>query len=522
MAQGDHDLGLLAEFPEGRVVAREVEGTPLLILREGGRVSAVGGECTHAGAPLAQGVVHDGRIICPWHKAAFCLRQGDVLDPPALDPLPRFAAWIENGHIRLKLTPEKPEAPPRAADARCFVIVGAGAAGAVAAQTLREEGFGGRIVMIDRENRVPYDRTILSKYVLSGEPGAEKSPLQTQAFYAEKEIERRTGEVTGIDAAGRQVHLAGGSSLAYDALLLATGGTPRRPDLPGVERAGVFVLRSRADADAILARAERSRHAVILGGSFIAMEVAASLRERGLAVTVVTKDLLPFVDRLGAPVGKAMMRLHEAHGVAFRLQSEAAAIEGEAGVSAVRLKSGERLDADLVVIGFGVAPATGYAGSLPRGEDGAILVNNQLAVAEAVFTAGDIASFPLHGDGPRVRVEHWRVAEQQGRVAARNMMGKRQVYDAVPVFWTIQYLKRLDYIGHVTDWDDLVVHGDIEKPEFLAYYVKGGRVTAAAGLDRDRDTAALVELMSLRRDWTATELGPDPARLLEGASPIGP
>ena len=515
MAEGDHDLGLVAEFPEGRVVARDVAGKPVLILREGAQVSAVGGECTHAGAPLAQGVVHQGRIVCPWHKATFCLRGGGVLEPPALDPLPRFAARVEDGHIRLSLTPEEPERSQPSADARCFVIAGGGAAGAVAAQTLREEGFGGRIVMLDRENRVPYDRTILSKYVLSGEPGAEKSPLQTQAFYAEQKIERRTGEVAGIDAAARQVRLADGSSLAYDALLLATGGTPKRPDLPGATMGQVFLLRSRADADAILAQAERSTSAVILGGSFVAMEVAASLRERGLAVTVVSKDKLPFAERLGAPVGEALMRLHKRRGVSFRLESEAAAIEGDTQVRSVLLKSGERLSADLIVIGFGVAPATGYASSLARSEDGGILVDKHLRVADGIFAAGDIARFPLRGEGPPIRIEHWRVAEQQGRLAARNMMGKGQAYDAVPVFWTIHYLKRLDYIGHATEWDDLVLHGDIEKPKFLVYYVKDGRVIAAAGLDRDRDTAALVELLSQHRDWTAAELGPDPARLLE-------
>jgi NADPH-dependent 2,4-dienoyl-CoA reductase/sulfur reductase-like enzyme len=212
---------------------------------------------------------------------------------------------------------------------------------------------------------------------------------------------------------------------------------------------------------------------------------------------------------------EALIQLHKRRGVSFRLESEAAAIEGDTQLRSVLLKSGERLSADLIVIGFGVAPATGYASSLARSEDGGILVDDHLRATDGIFAAGDIARFPLRGEGPPIRVEHWRVAEQQGRVAARNMMGKGQAYDAVPVFWTIHYLKRLDYIGHATEWDDLVLHGDIEKPEFLVYYVKDGRVIAAAGLDRDRDTAALVELLSLRRDWTAAELGPDPARLLE-------
>ncbi len=514
MSRREYDVASLDELASGSLRQVEVEGTRILVFRDGNGVHAVEATCPHAGGPLGEGVRRGHRITCPWHKATFCLRTGAILDPPAVDALPRFAVRLAGGRVLLTRPAEQPAEPTPAEDGRCFVILGGGAAGAVAAQTLREAGFGGRIVMLDRENRVPYDRTLLSKYFLSGESGGEKSPLQTQSFYRRQRIERRTAEVTHIDPQARRITCADGAVLGYDAALLATGGTPKRPRIPGADLANVFLLRNRADADAILVQAERSERAVILGASFIGMEVAASLRERGLDVVVVGKEKAPFEKQLGAKIGAAFVALHKRRGVGFHLGSGVAALEGGPDVRSVRLDGGERIDADLVVIGFGITPVTSYATGLKLRDDGGILVDAFLRAEDGLYAAGDIACFPHRGDGEPIRVEHWRVAEQHGRVAARNMAGQSLRYDAVPVFWTIQYMKRLDYIGHAATWDDIVVHGDLEKPEFLAYYVKDGRVLAAAGLDRDKETAALVELFSLRRDWTVRELGEQPSALL--------
>jgi NADPH-dependent 2,4-dienoyl-CoA reductase/sulfur reductase-like enzyme len=302
--------------------------------------------------------------------------------------------------------------------------------------------------------------------------------------------------------------------MTYDAALLATGAVPVRPNIPGATLNNVFVLRSREDADAILAQAERSERAVVLGASFIGMEVAASLRERGLDVTVVGKETAPFEKQLGAQIGNAFVSLHQRKGVTFRLGQEIQALEGDGNVRSVALSNGERLPADLVVIGFGVRPVTDYLHGVPLNEDGSVTVDATLKVSDGLFAAGDIARFPHHGQP--IRVEHWRVAEQHGRIAALNMAGHSVRYDAVPVFWTIQYLKRLDYIGHATDWDDIIIHGDLLKPEFLAYYLRHGRVIAAAGLDRDQDTAALIELFNQRPDWTPEKLGANPSSLLSG------
>ncbi len=517
MSQQSIDAGPERDLPDGTMRQIEIEGSPVLLARLEGQISAIAAICPHAGGPLAQGVRHGNRIVCPWHKATFCLRSGGVLAPPALDPLHCFTATVEAG--RIKLRQSEPKAPPElAADARCFAIIGAGGAGAVAAQTLREAGFGGRIVMLDQANRVPYDRTVLSKYALSGETGAEKSPLQSQAYYRQHLIERVTADVTRLDPAERRITCADGSTLDYDTALVATGGVPTKPDIPGLDLPGVLLLRNRANADAILAQAERSTRAVILGASFIGMEVAAALRERGLDVTVAGREEAPFVRQLGPEIGRALQRLHERKGVQFQLGRSPIRVEGDGSVQRVVLDDGTVLAADMIVAGFGVRPATAFLAGLPLNEDGSVNVDNHMRAADGLYAAGDIARFPDRGDGPAIRVEHWRVAQQQGRIAALNMLGQDTEFSGTPVFWTIQYLKRVDYIGHATSWDETVLYGDLDAPEFLVYFVKDGIVAAAAGMGRDQDTAALTLLFDQRRDWTAGELGEQPSRLVSSVA----
>ena len=514
------DAGPIDDVPDGGMCAVELDGERVLLARDGDVVHAVSGTCPHAGGKLDEGVRHGSRVVCPWHKATFCLKSGAVLEPPALDALTHYAVEVSSGRILVSAPADVETAKPQP-DERCFVIAGAGAAGAVAAQTLRETGFGGRIVVLDRVNRVPYDRTVLSKYALSGEKGAEKTPLQTQAYYREHGIERRTADIVRLDAAARRIELADGSALSYDAALLATGGEPKMPDLPGAQLSGVFTLRSKQDADMILARAERSNRAVVLGAGFIGMEVAASLRERGLDVTVVGQEKIPFEKQLGPEIGRALQAMHEKKGVGFKLGRKIAALQGNGDVQGVLLDGGETVPADLVVAGFGVGPATGFVSGVQLNDDGSVNVDAHLCAAEGLYAAGDVARFPDGGDGAPIRVEHWRVAQQHGRVAALNMLGRQTRHTAVPVFWTIQYLKRVDYIGHATKWDETVIHGDLSQPEFLAYYVKDGIVVAAAGMGRDQDTAALGELFDLRRDWTPAMLGEHPAALLDGSIDIG-
>jgi NADPH-dependent 2,4-dienoyl-CoA reductase/sulfur reductase-like enzyme len=280
---------------------------------------------------------------------------------------------------------------------------------------------------------------------------------------------------------------------------------------PGAGLAGIFQLRSQQDAAQIVALAENSRHAVIIGAGFIGMEAAAALRERGLDVTVVGQDSAPFEKQLGAEIGTVFQHIHEEKGVKFRLGAKIEAIEGETTVTAVRLAGGESIAADLVVAGLGVKPATGFVSGVERDEHGGLIADASLKIADGLYAAGDVAVFPLRGDGEKIRVEHWRVAEQHGRIAARAMLGQHAVYDAVPVFWTIQYMKRLDYIGHASAELKLTVRGSLEAQDFIAYYLKDGLVKAAAGMSRDADMAALIALMTTRRDWRLDEIHPPAA-----------
>ena len=507
------DVGPADGIADGAMLGVELDGQKILLARSGNEIFAVSGTCPHAGAPLAEGVRCGDRVICHWHKASFDLRSGALVEPPAVDALPRYPTRIADERILVSLQAITAPQPQTASDERCFVILGAGAAGQSAAQTLREEGFFGRLVMVSHEAELPYDRTVLSKYKLSGEPGAEKSPLQAADFYARLRIERRRAEIAEVDAASAIVRFADGSSLSYDAALLATGGVPKTPKLPGADLGSVFVLRTAAEADAILAAAEKAQRAVVVGAGFIGMEVAASLRERGLEVTVVMPEATPFEKPLGPMIGAVFARLHAKQGIVLRAGEEVAAFEGDGAVSAVRLVSGERLAADLVVIGGGISPATGMLRGVTLREDGGVPVDRHLRAADKLWAAGDVAAFPLYGDGAPIRVEHWRVAQQHGRHAALGMLGRDAPYESVPVFWTIHFLKRLDYVGHAREWDDIVVDGDLQKPEFIALYVKAGRVDAVIGWDRDKDVARAICLFEERREWQS---GPLLAALAEG------
>jgi apoptosis-inducing factor 3 len=513
------NLGRLAELPSNAMREVDVAGNKILLVRQGDEVSAIGATCPHAGGPLAQGVLTKGRVLCPWHKAAFCVRTGKCLEPPAVDDVLAFPVEIKNGDILLVGPGHFPEGEtPTSPDSRRFVILGAGAAGFSAAQELRRGGFGGEIVMVSHEDTLPYDRTVLSKYYLSGQRAGEKSPLQNDDFYVSQRIERRCAKVVALDTHAKRVRFSDGRRLTYDAALIATGGSVVPPPFPGGDLDKVFSLRSQADASRIVDTASKSQRAVVIGASFIGMEVAAALRERGLEVTVVAAEAAPFVRQLGAVIGNVYRGIHEEKGVNFRFNAQVERLEGNNDVCAVLLAGGERIAADLVVAGLGVRPATEFAKALRRAPDHALTVDRHMRVESHLYAAGDVAAFPIYGEGPLIRVEHWRVAEQQGRIAARNMLGGSNVFDAVPYFWTIQYMIRLDYVGHAAGDDTLVIRGDPAERKFIAYYLRNGVVAAAAGMNRDEDMAAIIVLMDARRNWTVDQLHPEgasPCRILE-------
>jgi NADPH-dependent 2,4-dienoyl-CoA reductase/sulfur reductase-like enzyme/nitrite reductase/ring-hydroxylating ferredoxin subunit len=489
-----HRVARFAVVSENRGLEVQIADTKIVLLRVGDQLRAFQGECPHAGAPLADSALCHGRLICPWHKAAYRIEDGALCEPPALDNLKRYPLEVRDGEVWVDDQPMPDAHTPPADDERTFVIIGAGAAGTACAAALREKGFGGRVLLIDRETDAGYDRTVLSKFVIAGEmPPEEVPPLRDEHFYREQRIERINAEVTSLDAANKTLRLADGQSLSYDAALLATGGTPNPLTLPGADLPQVFVLRSKDQAQRILGSAKPGQRAVIVGDSFIAMESASSLRQYGLDVTVLARHAVPFAKQFGDAVGKSIRALHEANGVVFRTDGNATHIEGTTKVEAVRLDNGQRLPADLVLVGIGVSPATGAFADVPLEEDQSLKVDGGMRVTDGLWAAGDIATFPLNGQPQRI--EHWRLAQQQARIAAMNMLGGDEHYLDVPYFWTWHFGKNYDYLGHAATWDEVEFKGDPDHPPFIGLFGKDGLVVAAVACDEERAIALLAERM---------------------------
>ena len=523
MGLKDVHVANTSDLRDGEMKEFSVGEARILIAHAGGRFHAVSATCPHYGAPLAEGVLCGTRVVCPWHHAVFNVVNGDLEEPPALDALVHYEVRVEGEQIIVSLPEEiqdRRTAPmvtcDTAVDPRQFVIIGAGAAGYAAAQALREEGFRGSIVMITREDRAPYDRPNLSKDYLHGHAEPEWMPLRTEDFFGEHGIKLLLKrEVTRVDARSKTITFESGETMDYDALLVATGGAPVRLNIPGSDLKNVCVLRSFADADLIIETAKRSRRAVVVGASFIAMEAAYSLRERGLDVTVVAPSREPFETTLGPEVGAVFRRVHESHGVRFKLGPIVYRFEGSHNVEAVTLDNGERIPADMVVLGAGVRPVTHFLDGVELDKAGGVLVDSRLRAVEGLYAAGDIASFVDPRSRERVRIEHWRTAQQQGRAAARNMLGRDVPFEGVPFFWTRQFDAGLVYVGHAASWDEIIYSGDVLSQDFLAFYVKHERVLAVAGMNRDREMAAVEELMRLDRMPTPDQLKWNHLNLLE-------
>ena len=507
MRYKDVHVANTSQLRDGEMKEVQAGEARILLARLADRFYAVSATCPHYGAPLAEGVLCGTRIVCSWHHAAFNIVNGNLEEPPALDALVSYAVRVEDERILVSIPDETQDRRTPSmvkcdsvADPRQFVIIGAGAAGYAAAQALREEGFRGNIVMITRENRAPYDRPNLSKDYLQGHAEPEWMPLRPGEFFSEHGIKLILNrEVTLVDARTKTITFESGETMDYDALLVATGGAPVRLNIPGSDLKNISVLRSFADADLIIETARRSRRAVVVGASFIAMEAAYSLRERGLEVTVVAPSREPFETTLGAEVGALFRRLHESHGVRFKLGSIVYRFEGSHNVEAVTLDNGERIATDMVVVGAGVRPVTHFVEGVEFDYAGGIVVDSRLRAADGIYAAGDIASFNDPRTGERVRIEHWRTAQQQGRTAARNMLGRNVAYDGIPFFWTRQFDAGLLYVGHAKSWDEIIYVGDVSSHDFLAFYLKGEHVLAVAGMNRDREMAAAEELMRLGR-----------------------
>ena len=478
--------GIPAEsLADGQMLVGHAHGKAVLLARVGDEIFAVSPHCTHYNGPLAEGLMVGNTVHCPWHHACFDLRTGEAVRAPALNPITCWEVAEDGGMIKVgqkreqprRTTPIQPTAKPER-----IVIVGGGAAGFAAAEMLRRVGYQNSLIMLSSDAALPYDRPNLSKDYLAGTIPFDYVPLRDESFYEESGIEMRLGKTAvELDLRAHEVLLSGGERVAYDRLLLATGAEPVRLTIPGAEQPHIHTLRSLADSDAIIESARTASRAVVVGASFIGLEVAASLRARKLEVHVVAPDKRPMERILGPEMGDFIRSLHEEHGVEFHLETKPKAIN-----KMVHLENGETIEADLVVVGIGVRPRLGLAESAGLNPERGVAVDQYLETsAPGVFAAGDIARWPDPYSGENIRVEHWVVAERQGQAAATNMLGERKAFAQVPFFWSQHYDVPINYVGHAEAWDEIQIEGDVMSKDCLLRFKRRGRVVAVASIFRD-------------------------------------
>jgi NADPH-dependent 2,4-dienoyl-CoA reductase/sulfur reductase-like enzyme/nitrite reductase/ring-hydroxylating ferredoxin subunit len=474
----------LSEFA-GETLLGHVGDQDVLLVRAGSEIFAIDAHCSHYHGPLAEGLVVGDSIRCPWHHACFDLRSGEATRAPALGRLTVWQVEHQGDRIVVRHKREQPKPSGKApADVPGrIVIVGGGAAGFAAAEMLRRQEFSGSIVMLSNDAAPPVDRPNLSKDYLAGSAPEDWLPLRPDSFYTEAHIDLRLKtDVVSIDTKARNVVLAGGGIVPYDRLLLATGAEPVRLPIPGADQPHVHTLRSLGDCRAIIDAVKGARRVIVIGASFIGLEAAAALRARELEVHVVAPEQRPMERVLGPEMGDFVRALHEEHGVIFHLGDTVAGIDGKRAT----LKSGGVLEADVVVVGVGVRPRLALAEQAGLALDRGVVVNQYLETSiPGIYAAGDIARWPDPHSKENIRVEHWVVAERQGQTAARNMLGAREAFDAVPFFWSQHYDVPINYAGQAEKWDEIAVDGDIAAKDCLLKYRSGGRVLAVASIYRD-------------------------------------
>ncbi|KAM3934092.1 apoptosis-inducing factor 3-like isoform 2-T3 [Leptodactylus fuscus] len=494
-----------SDMKDGEMREFEVQGQSILLVRHNGVFSAVGNKCSHYGAPLSKGVLVGDRIRCPWHGACFNVRNGDIEEYPGLDSLPCFKITVENGSVCIVTSKKalesakrvKPMSDRSAGDRSTVVIIGSGPAALVCAETLRQEGYTGRIIMVTRETNIPYDRTKLSKAMNAKAAEIYLRPIE---FYKEHEIEVWTEkEVVSINTDDARVKFKDGSFLQYSQLLIATGSRPRELKCPGSTFKNVFYLRCPEDANAI-SEAATSKNVVIMGSSFIGMEVAAFLSDKASSVSVIGKSDVPFQAVLGKQIGEVVMKLLKERGVNFYMRTEVREILGSDGqVKEVILRNGTRLPADVVVAGIGVIPVSNFL----KGSRVAVSTKGEIYVDQFmrtsvpdVFAAGDVVSFPLAMmDGHRTSIGHWQMAHAHGRIAALNMLNKQVPVNSVPYFWTSLLGKSIRYAGYGEGYTEILMKGTLEELKFLAFYLKDDIVVAVSSMNFDPIVSQVAELI---------------------------
>lgn len=454
------------QIKEGVPFGAQIGARAVFLTQSEGRIYAMDGKCSHYGGPLEKGRLMEHIVTCPWHAARFDVRSGEVKAPPALDDLARYETKVEAGEVYVRKVPAEELSIPTGTDERTFLILGSGAGGLNAALSLRKIGFAGRVLLVTAESDLPYDRPDLSKGFMAGDTKRDELSLKPEGVYRRLGIEiLREYRATGVDTIKKTVTFSNRRRLRYDKLLLATGGTPRVPEIKGTRLPGFFVLRSFRDALAITSSLSRAKTVAVLGGSFLGLEVASSLRTRGLDVHVIAPETVLMARVFGPRIGEFLKRRHQKNGVVFHLGRTAAEILGAKKVSGLLV-------------------------------NGAVLVNAGFQTRDPdIFAVGDIALLPDPVTGEARRVEHWVEAERQGQHAALGMTGIEEPYRETPFFWTNQAGVSIKYAGYTSSFDRVVYRGDLEEEKALAGYYREGALRAVASLGRTKEFLAAMEII---------------------------
>lgn len=492
----------LSKLEEGTPFLGRVNDDAVVVVKQRDQLFAIGARCTHYGGPLEKGLVVDGTIRCPWHHAQFDLKTGQARGAPAFEATGCYPVEIDGFHFRVlpKDSSSVPSDESTPSDVsppfESIVIVGAGAAGAAAAETLRKEGFSGSITMIGQEASGPVDRPNLSKDYLAGDAPEEWVFLGGDEHWDELEVDLIVGDsVVAIDRKVRSVQTEKGRSIDYDRLLIATGAEPIVPPIGGLESTRYFTLRSLADTRAIVAAVDGAERVLVLGASFIGLEVAASLRKRGLQVTVVAPESLPLANVFGDEVGQLVRSVHEQNGVEFHLGAKIEELDG----GTARLSNNAEVSFDFVVLGVGVMPRTELAAAAGLEVDRGIVVDAHFRTNdEAIYAVGDVACYPDPTTASLTRIEHWVLAQRQAQKAVRTMLDEGTgPFRDIPFFWSRHFGLTVHYIGHAPDFDEVAVAGHIADRDATIGYLRDGRIQAVATIGRALD--------GLRAEWALAE-----------------
>jgi len=510
----DFEDGAMQEVPVGLEDSKSV----VLLHRHKGEFYATSPTCCHYNMPLRKGVTTASvkgappSVACSFHDATFDLKTGRPVRGPGRDAIATYKVHVSGGEVYADVPTDiiaggkhKRFVPPMRGrdpkDKRVFAILGGGGAAVAACETLRQEGFGGRIVMLTKEEHLPYDRVQLSKKL---DQPVEKMTLRSAEFFDEWGIEvMRETLVSKLDSKGQKVHYkqaADGEEqvLPYDRVLVATGGSPRKLFCPGATLPGVLTLRTPEDAAKIHQFAQKGQKIVVVGGSFIGMEIASALRKQGCEVAVIAMETVPFERVLGKKVGASFARLLQREGVQWFGSAQVRLFRGDEKVNGVELEDGEVLPADAVVVGAGVLPNTRFIEGVSFDKNGAIIVGPLLSseTVPSLFAAGDVCSYPALQTGQQTRIEHWDVATQQGRVAAKNMLGQYTPFTTIPFFWSGLFGKNMRFAGYAPDMlDRVIIEGDVGGMEFVSYYTEDDEIRAVCTVNKDPVAVACAELM---------------------------